>query len=115
MLRCLKGLPNILNNTSYEFLKQDRYFVRIKIIKLNKHFYFPLTSKINEETGVRYFINDMDNEINYIDKVGLGGLITFHDAGFEIIDGYYYNEGSDNKINHVINDLYGLRQKSTKR
>ena len=34
----LKGLPKILSDTSYEFLKQqDGYFVRIKIVKLNKH------------------------------------------------------------------------------
>ena len=34
----LKGLPQVLNNTSYDFLNsQDGYFIRIKIIKLNKH------------------------------------------------------------------------------
>ena len=44
----------------------------------------------------------MDNEIIYIDKVGLEDLITFHDAEFEIIDGYYFNEGRNNKINNVI-------------
>ena len=64
----LKGLPNVLSDTSYEFLKQqDGYFVRIKIIKLNKHLDFPLTSKLNEESGVINFINDMDNAITYID------------------------------------------------
>ena len=67
----LKGLPQVLNNTSYDFLKsQDVYFIRIKIINLNKHLDFPLTSKINEY-GVRDFINDMEHEIIYIDKVGL--------------------------------------------
>ena len=46
----LEGKPKVLRNTSYEFLKQqDGYFIRIKIIKLNKHLDFPLTSKINEE------------------------------------------------------------------
>ena len=115
MLGCLKGLPKILNNTSYEFLKQqDGYVVRINIIKLNNHLYFPLTSKINEETGVIYFTNDMDNELSYIDKVGLEDLITFHDAEFEIVDGYYHNEGRNNTINHVIKDLYDLRQKLKK-
>ena len=106
------GLPNILENTSYEFLKQQAgYFVRTKIIKLNKHLDFPLTSKINEDRGVRDFINEVDNEIIYIDKVGLEDLITFHEAEFEIIDGYYYDQGRNNKINHVIKDLYNLRLK----
>ena len=51
---CLQGLPNVLSDTSYESLKQqDGYFVRIKIIKLNEHLDCPLTSKLNEESGVR--------------------------------------------------------------
>ena len=111
----LKGKPKVLTNKDYNFLEQqDGYFIRIKIIKLNKHLDFPLTSKINEETGVRDFTNDMENEIISIDKVGLEDLITFHDAEFEIIDGYYFNEGRNNKINHVIKDLYDLRKKLKK-
>jgi len=114
MLGFLMGLPKVLNNKDYTFLEQqDGYFIRIKIIKLNKHLDFPLTSKINED-GIRDFTNDMQNEIIYIDKVGLEDLITFHDAEFEIIDGYYFNEGRNNKINHVIKDLYDLRKKLKK-
>ena len=92
-------------------MKLDGYFIKTKIIKLNKHLDFPLTSKVNEESGVRYFINEMGNGIIYIDKIGLEELITHHEAEFEIIDGYYYNEGRHNKINQVINDLYDLRKK----
>ena len=63
----LEGKPQVLRNTSYEFLKQQGgYFIRIELIKLNKHLYFPLTNKINEETGVRGFINEMDNGYIYI-------------------------------------------------
>ena len=53
----------------------------------------------------------MENEIIYIDKVGLEDLITFHEAEFEIIGGYYYDQGRNNTINHVIKDLYNLRLK----
>ena len=108
----LEDKPKVVLDKSYEFLKQqDGYFVRIKIIKLNKHLDFPLTSKLNEDSGVRDFINEMDNGIIYIDKVGLEDLITFHEAEFEIIDGYYYDQGRNNTINHVIKDLYNLRLK----
>ena len=63
MLGFLMGLPEILQKESYEFLKQqDGYFVRIKIIKLNKHLVVTLTSRINEESGVRDSTNDMDND-----------------------------------------------------
>ena len=56
----------------------------------------------------------MNNEIIYIDKVGLEHLIAFHEAGFEIIDGYYYNSGRNNEINNVIKNLYDLRLKLKK-
>ena len=97
-------------NLPYDFSKrQDGYFIRTKIIKLSKHLDFPLTSKTNED-GVRDFINDMENGIIYIDKVGLEGLNAFREAEFEITDGYYFNECRDNTIHNVIN-LYGLRLK----
>ena len=108
----LEGLPKVSNNTPYDFLKsQDGYFIRIISIKLNTHLDCPLTSRINEETGVRDFINEMEHEITYIDKVGLEDVIAFHEAEFEIIDGYYYNSGRNNEINNVIKNLYDLRLK----
>ena len=66
----LKGLLKILSDTSYEFLKQqDGYFVSARVIKLNRHLDFPLTSKLNEESGVREFNNEMDNGFIYIDNL----------------------------------------------
>ena len=36
-------------------------------------------------------------------------MITFHEAEFAITDGYYVNEGRNDKINDAINNLYDLR------
>ena len=47
--------------------KQDGYFIRTKILKLNQHLDFPLTFKIHED-GVRDFINYMENEISLLIK-----------------------------------------------
>ena len=50
----LEDRPEVLNDKSYEFLKQqDGYFVRTKILKLNKHLAFPLPSKLNDESCAR--------------------------------------------------------------
>ena len=38
-------------------------------------------------------------------------MLEYHIAEFEIIDGYYYDQGRNNTINHVIGDLYNLRKK----
>jgi hypothetical protein len=57
----------LFNNKNYEFLKNtDGYFIRIKVLKLNKHRQFPLLSKFNEN-GVRVFSDEMEGEIVYID------------------------------------------------
>ena len=110
--KVFEKLSNVLSDTSYEFLKQqDGYFVRAGIIKLNKHLGFPLTSELNEESCARDFMNEMDNGIVCIGKVGLEELTEYHKAEFGIIDGYYYNEGRNDTITHVIKDLHDLRNK----
>ena len=50
----------------------------------------------------------------YIDKVGLEEIIEYHIAEFEIIDAYYYDQGRNNNINHVIEYLYNLKLKLKK-
>ena len=104
-----EGLPKVLQNASYDFLnEQYGYCIRVKNIRLNKHLDFPFASKINED-GIRDFTNDMSNEMIYIDNVGLKDLITFQEAEFEILDGYYFNEGRNDTISTVINMLYDKR------
>ena len=106
-----KGPPQALNNTSWDFLQtQDGYAILFIMITLKKYLDSPLTSKTNEN-GVRDFINDMENEIIYVGKAGLEDLVTFHEAEFEITDGYYLNNGRHNKINNVIKNLYDLKRK----
>ena len=41
----------------------------------------------------------------YIDKDGLEYLITFHEAEFEIIGGYCFNQGRFGRINKVIKSM----------
>ena len=85
--------------------KQDGYVIRVKILKVGKYLQFPLLSKINEKTGVRDFSNYMVGETVYIDKTCLEDIITFQKMEFEIIDGYYFDEGRNDTIKHVIKYL----------
>ena len=89
-MHCMDGLlehkPNVLYDKSYEILKQqDGYSVRTKTIKLNEHLDFPLTSELKEDSGVRDSINEMENGIIYIDKVGLEDIITYHEAELKLL------------------------------
>ena len=71
---------------------------------------FPLLSKINTN-GVRLFTNELNDEIIFIDKTGLEDAINFQKIEFEVIDGYYYDEGHNENINKIIKHLYLKRKR----
>jgi hypothetical protein len=106
----LKGLPKIITNLDYNVVKNyDGYFVQIKIKKIGIKRNFALCSYIDTDKGVRNFTNDLIGNIIYIDKTGLEDLIKFQNVEFEIIKGYYFNEGFNNKINEVIKFIFDKR------
>ena len=108
----LKGSPKVLTEDllNYEFLQKcDGYFIQIKINKVNKNYNFPLSSYINKH-GVRIFTNNPEKNI-YVCKFQLEDLIEFQEIEFDIIDGYYYNEGRNNKLSEVIKFVFEERVK----
>ena len=115
----LLGRPKVLKQLDYDFLKnQDGYFVEIKIKQIPKHYRFPLISYKNNE-GVRVFsdnVEDYKHNSVYVDKTTLEDLIKFYednnsprDFKFDIIKGYYYDEGRNMKLKPVIQHLYNTR------
>lgn len=110
----LMGNPKPLEIKTYDFLKnQDGYFVEILIQKVNKHYAFPLMSKITDG-GIRNFTNEMEGETMFVDKITLEDLKEYHEIEFEVVRGYYYNEGRNNKIGSVIQNLFDTRLKAKK-
>ena len=110
----LKGKPKVLTNGSKVFLSNvDGYFIRIKILNVRKKRQFPLLSKI-DDYGVGIFNNDMIGEVIFIDKTGLEDALTFQSSEYEIIDGYYFDEGRNDKINSVIRHLFETRKQKKK-
>ena len=108
----LKGSPKILqsNQLNKEFLDDvDGYFIRIRILEVGTKREFPLLSRI-DDYGVRLFTNDMENNIIYIDRYGLEDAIRFQKVKYEILDGYYYNEGRQDNISNVIQKLFKTRK-----
>lgn len=105
----IQGRPKVLENLTYDYLRQqDAYFIKIRITEVGKKYDFPLMSKVTKE-GIRDFNNDMIGEEIYVDKISLEDLIEFHKIKFDVIDGYYYNEGRNNTIKSVINHLFNTR------
>ena len=110
----LKGKPKVINNLSYDWLKtQDGYFVDILIKSVGKKYNFPLMSAKNEE-GIRIFSNDMIGKVLRVDKYTLEDLIEFQEITFDIVRGYYFNEGYNTKIKSTIEFLFNERLKKKK-
>lgn len=112
----LCGSPKVLENKTYEFLQKcDGYFIQIKITKVNqeKNKSFPLMSRI-DENGSRLWTNDMENHNMYVDKTTLEDLINFQKIEFEIIDGYYFDEGRNYHLKETTEHLFNERLKQKK-
>jgi hypothetical protein len=111
----LKGLPKVITNLDYDAIKDyDGYFVQIKIKKIGIRRNFALCSYTDSKKGVRNFTNDLVGEIIYIDKTGLEDLIKFQQVEFEIVKGYYFNDGFNDKINEVIQYIFNKRKQLKK-
>ena len=116
LLGYLMGLPKVLkpDQLNYDFLQSiDGYFVKIKITKVGKHRQFPLLSKISKDK-VRQFKNSMVGEMVYVDKNALEDLVEFQHVEFDVVQGYYFDEGRNYKIREIINKLYNKRKEMKK-
>ena len=110
----LKGLPKVIEDLNFENIKNyDGYFLEIKIKKVGINRDFPLLSFKNDE-GVRDFNNEMIDKIIFIDKIALEDAIKYQKIEFEIIRGYYFDEGFNDNINKIIENLFNERLKLKK-
>lgn len=112
----LIGNPKILedNNLNMNFLNSiDGYFIEILIKKVNIKLNFPLQC-VSDDKKTKQFINNLENEKIIIDKIGLEELIKYQNIEFDIIRGYYFNEGYNNKIKECIEFLFNMRLKLKK-
>ena len=107
------GKPKVI--TDFNSIKNncDAYYICIKIKSIKKHYDFPCQSLITD-TGIRNFTNDLLGKTLYIDNIALEDLIRFQDVEYDFINGYYFNEGMNNKINTVIRHLFNQRLKYKK-
>lgn len=105
----LKGIPKVIKTNNYNDIKNyDGYFVQIKILKVGIKRSFPLMSYKTIE-GIRDFNNEMEDKIIIVDKITLEDLIEFQKIEFEILKGYYFDEGFNNKIVETIKYLFSKR------
>jgi len=105
----LKGVPKVIENLDYNWIKtQDGYFIDITIKSVGIKRKFPLMSYKNE-AGVRVFTNDMIGRTIRVDRYTLEDIIKFQDITFDVVRGYYFNEGFNTKVRDVITTIFNKR------
>jgi hypothetical protein len=105
----LKGVPKVIENHDFNWIKnQDGYFIDIVIKSVGIKRKFPLMSYKNE-SGVRVFTNDMVGRTIRVDRYTLEDIIKFQDITFDVVRGYYFNDGFNTKVRDVITTIFNKR------
>lgn len=109
-----KSNDDKITYVNYEDLQNfDAYFIEIKLTKINKNRGFRLMSYINDN-NVRIFSDDIEDYKNrniFVNNIDLEDMIEFQDIEFEIIRGYYFNEGTVDTIQEIIKIIFRERLK----
>ena len=108
-----KGRPKIIHDTSIQnVLKYDYFFIEIKInsIKCKSNTPYAFGQIFHVENGSKIFDNNPLDSF-YLDKRALLDLMEFYEIDFEIVRGYYFEDGFNSKINEFISKLFELRRK----
>jgi len=106
----LKGLPKILSDEqlNMNFLnKCDGYFVEIRVREIKRRD-FPLIP-IKRKGELLYSNKKLINKTMIINKIQLEDLINFCNCKFDLIRGYYFDEGRDKTICEIILNLFKTR------
>ena len=110
------GHPKVMNPLMNPF-DYDTFFAEIRIKSLkcknNKPYNFGQVFFRDEKTGSKIYCNETLSSF-YIDKRSLQDLIDAYDIEYDIIKGYYFDQGFNNKINKFITTLYELRARYVK-
>ena len=106
----LKGMPKRLETTNYEEIKNyDGYFVKVRITKVGKDRSFPILNYTDEEKQTRNWSNDLVGRILFLDKYTCEDAQEFQGIEFEILDGYYFNEGFCTQIKKQVEVIFNKR------
>jgi len=111
----LKGKPKVITSKEHFEWCLDHasgFFVCVKVKKIKEKRKFPCVSLMGE--GVRNFTNDLEGYVVYLDKIGLEDFVKYQGGKYQFINGYYYDEGHNNKINNVMEHLFKQRLKYKK-
>ena len=113
----LMGTPKLIteDKRNDEYLNSiDGYFIKVFCINNSEKILdFPMLSIVNDE-GIRQYTNDTKGKTFYLDKTMYEDAKSFLGLKFNILCGYYYDEGRNPQIKETIKHLFNQRLKMKK-
>jgi len=113
----LKGVAKVLREyqLNYDTIKNfDGYFIEIVVKSVGRFRTMPLGSFKDKITGTRNFTNDLIGKTLFVDKTTLEDLVEFQNITFDIVRGYYYDEGFNDKAVYLMRKIFNERVKLKK-
>ena len=130
----LKGTPKVIGEAECKIIREeviafskrkdedpidkvkiDGYFVEIKVKKIKKKRAFPVLSLMFK--GSRKWINDpkeLKGETLIVDRFTLEDAVKYQGLEYEILRGYFYDEGRNPTIGKVMTEMFNQRLKHKK-
>lgn len=113
----LKGKPKVIDVKKYRHRVNpnwDGYFVRVNIDRVSgtSRRAFPCVSYVDKRG--RHFTDDIEllkGKPVFMCRFNLEDAVKYHGIEYTILEGYYYNEGRNEKIKEVMTQLYMKRKK----
>ena len=68
-----------------------------------------MLSHVDKTTKTKNWTNNLVDKICFLDKTGLEDAVTFQDVKFEVLDGYYFDQGFNKQIKEQIEVIFNKR------
>ena len=108
----LKGAPKVWHE-GVNLNKTDGYFLKIRVLSVGKKYRFPIC-RLKDEDGANRWTNDLEGKTITVDKFTLYDLVRFSKIKYEILQGYCFDEGRNDRANKVMQNLFNMRLKYKK-
>jgi hypothetical protein len=103
----LKGAPKVWR-PEIDLNIVDGYFLKIKVTSIGKRYRFPIT-RIKDVNGGCNWTNDLVGKEIFVDRFTLEDLVKHSEITYTILQGYYFDEGRNPKIEKTITTLFEER------
>jgi hypothetical protein len=108
----LKGPPKVWHpGVDLKAITPEKggYFLKIRVTSVGRKYRFPIC-RIKDVDNSNLWTNELEGKVLTVDMFTLDDLVRFSKIKYEILQGYYFDEGRNNTVNKVIENLFNMRR-----